>query len=276
MPTRSRLSDFDLAFEPGAPVVAVSPHSDDAAFSVGGLLVDLAKTRPVTIATVYSQSAWTYAAPPEGATAETITRIRTEEDRAYCEAIGARYVGLALEDASLRGYDELSELRAPHRDDPAWSATRRALQKLLSSEPPNTVYLLPMAFGSHVDHVITHDVASVLLRRHARRVFYYEDLPYAACQDDVKAVERRAKTCGAGPLVVSIEGSLERKLGLLAGYRTQIEPGHLDAIRRYAVGRHLRASEVLWAARAPAEVAPVEWVSGAPAPRTHELSQEPW
>ncbi len=237
-------NDLRRSFEPGRPVIVLSPHPDDAAFSVGGMLTQLCRISPVTVCTVFSRSEWYYHLPPGTYDEAEVTRIRAEEDRAYCRAIGASYEALGLSDASLRGHTAVSELRRPSSDDPAWEAARCTLAELVRLRS-DAVFFIPSGIGGHVDHIVVRDVASAALLEGTDALFY-EDLPYA-CQAGPGTVNRWLSGYRARPTAFCVGGEeMARKVELLEGYQSQIEPGQLEAVRRYGRERSPAGAEVLW------------------------------
>jgi LmbE family N-acetylglucosaminyl deacetylase len=106
-------------------IVAISPHLDDAAFSVGGLLAAQARAGDrVTIVTCFTGNV----PKPEGfALACQLDKglgpevdymaLRRAEDQVACAVIGAAAVHLPLLEAPHRGYASAPELFAARRDD---------------------------------------------------------------------------------------------------------------------------------------------------------------
>jgi LmbE family N-acetylglucosaminyl deacetylase len=148
------------------PYVVVSPHYDDAALSVGGLLQRL--DGPVVIVTAYGGE------PP--ATLRTASwwdascgfrdpgeayRTRTAEDTRACALLGAERLAL------------------PHPDGPYGDAKELpALEEYLRALPPEARVLLPL--GIHQpDHAAVRDCGLAVLAEAGGRVpWVYADLPY--------------------------------------------------------------------------------------------------
>lgn len=163
-------------------VVAISPHLDDAAFSVGGLLA--ARTRAgdrVTIVTCFTGNV---AAPTGFALACQLDKglgpevdymaLRRAEDRAACAVIGAEAVHLPLLEAPHRGYASAPELFAARRDDDAvLTPLTAALAERIPTLAPDLL-LGPMAIGNHVDHWLVRDALGAI----GLPVLLWEDWPY--------------------------------------------------------------------------------------------------
>src|SRR6266536_4289540 len=83
-------------------LTVISPHPDDAAFSLGGTLDALARRGvAITLVSCHSRSVW---APTlsRRRTADLVSAVRGREDRAYAELLGARLVPRGFADAPLR------------------------------------------------------------------------------------------------------------------------------------------------------------------------------
>jgi LmbE family N-acetylglucosaminyl deacetylase len=153
----------------GGRVVVVSPHLDDAAFSLGATLAGASRAgAEVTVLTVFAcnpdseaPAAW-WDRKAGFASLGEAARARRAEDVRACEAIGARPEWLPFNDAS---YEEERD------DDRIWNAVARA------ADGADAV-LLPGAPLVHVDHAWVHE----LLRRRplpgAPRLGVYVEQPY--------------------------------------------------------------------------------------------------
>jgi LmbE family N-acetylglucosaminyl deacetylase len=189
----------------------VSPHSDDAALSCGGLILQLSRGgEPVDIATLFSGSGNRTQLTPyqrlalgfgsqdrwqPGATAATsaetpapagdevptpfeVMERRRAEDRAYARFAGASVIHLDLADAVFRDYEGDEELLdEPKAGDPA---PTRELRALLGDLAPDRVYA-PLAVGGHADHRLARRAVTALIGGtiEPEAVRFYEDFPYA-------------------------------------------------------------------------------------------------
>jgi len=163
-------------------VVAISPHLDDAAFSVGGLLAARARAgHRVTIVTCFTGNV---AQPTGFALACQLDKgldadvdymaLRRAEDVAACAVIGAQAIHLPLLEAPHRGYASAPELFAARRDDDTMLAPLTvALSRQIAALAPD-VLLGPLAIGDHVDHWLVRDVLTAI----EARALLWEDWPY--------------------------------------------------------------------------------------------------
>ena len=163
-------------------VVAISPHLDDAAFSVGGLLA--ARVRAGDRVTVVTCFTGNVAHPSGFALACQLDKglpadidymaLRRAEDLAACAVIGAEAVHLPLLEAPHRGYASAPELFAARRDDDVMLAPLTAqLAETIAALRPGLL-LGPLAVGDHVDHWLVRDALVAI----GEPMLLWEDWPY--------------------------------------------------------------------------------------------------
>jgi LmbE family N-acetylglucosaminyl deacetylase len=161
------------------PDVILSPHYDDAAFSLGAWI---AGHPGGTLVDIFTRSSFVVGAGrgvPDAETVERISAIRQAEDRAFSSAHGLEVIELGLEEPSLRGRH--SRDRAGVDDDVAQLHERlwQVLDRLVTDS--EQAIFCPAAIGGHVNHVATRTVAIDWARARGRlqNLRFYEDLPYA-------------------------------------------------------------------------------------------------
>jgi len=226
----------------GCRGTVVSPHPDDAALSIGGLLGRIAGRCELTLVTVFSRSRWVRPGWIGRRGEAAISRVRREEESAFAEAIGATLHLLNLPDASLRGYDAASELELL-RDPQDWQRHVRALvASRLALVDPDFV-IAPAAIGGHVDHILVRSAVCEWASSARGTVFLYEDLPYK---------NRAAQSPGARParfpITIDIRAQRAAKLALLSFYPSQLDPFTCIDICEIDTNR-VGGSETLWTDR---------------------------
>jgi LmbE family N-acetylglucosaminyl deacetylase len=199
-------------------VTAVSPHLDDAAFSVGGTLAALADAgHQVTVVTCFTASV----PDPTGfalacqldkglpADADYLA-LRRDEDAAAMAVLGATPLHLGLPEAPHRGYGSAPDLFAGvHEGDEAWRSVRSAL-----ADVPGDLWLAPQALGSHVDHLqVLRAVAGT-----GRPVLWWRDSPYVL--RDPRAVP--GPDLPGGLTALELPQDLDRRADACACYATQL------------------------------------------------------
>jgi LmbE family N-acetylglucosaminyl deacetylase len=163
-------------------IVAISPHLDDAAFSIGGYIAASARAGDrVTIVTCFTGNV---AQPTgfalacqldKGLTAEVdYMALRRGEDRDACAVIGAAAVHLPFLEAPHRGYASAPALFADRRsDDGLLAPLTLALGEQIERLAPDLL-LGPLAIGDHVDHWLVRDALAATGADH----LLWEDWPY--------------------------------------------------------------------------------------------------
>ncbi len=200
-------------------LVAVSPHLDDAAFSVGGALAaHMRDGGDVTVLTCFTGSV----AHPTGfalacqldkglAADVDYMALRRTEDAAACAVIGAVAVHLPFLEAPHHGYSSVPELFCARRGDDARVARLAPmLAELLNGLAPDEIWG-PLGIGDHVDHGIVREA----LRRTRRPHLLWEDWPYL----DRPGVAPPSEPVRRVPLDAGLRTA---RLAMCAAYTTQI------------------------------------------------------
>ena len=199
-------------------VLAVSPHLDDAVFSVGGTLAVLADAgHEVVVATVFTRSVpdptgFALACQTDKGLAPEVDymALRRAEDEAATAVLGVRPRHLDLPEAPHRGYSSAPDLFAGLRDgDEVWRDVRALLEGLEAD-----VWLAPQGLGGHVDHLqVLRAVAGL-----DRPVLWWRDSPYVL--RDPGAVPGPDLPGGLGP--VELPHDRDRRADACACYATQL------------------------------------------------------
>ncbi|KZM73714.1 PIG-L deacetylase family protein [Nocardia terpenica] len=245
----------------GRPILAVSPHLDDAVLSVGATLAALTESgRRVVVCTVFAGD------PPRPLTPAAVAfhrhcglgadavAERREEDRRALDVLGCAAVHLGFPDGIYRRVDgqplcyrsgALFEPDLP--DDPGLRRSLDdALLRVLTELDPVSV-LTCAATGGHIDHRLTVDAVLTACHATDRSPLLWEDLPYALEEHDPGQAE-------AVTVAATNERHLDRKLRAVGEYRSQIgvlwpdEPNWPELLRRHALSRP-RTLELLRPAR---------------------------
>jgi LmbE family N-acetylglucosaminyl deacetylase len=215
-------------------ITAVSPHLDDAAFSVGGTLAVLAAAEhEVTVVTCFTASV----PDPAGfalacqldkglpADADYMALRRAEDDAAMA-LLGATPLHLPLPEAPHRGYTSAPDLFAGvHDGDEVWRDVAAALEDLTAD-----LWLAPQALGGHVDHLQVLRAVAAL----DRPVLWWRDSPYVL--RDPAAVP--GPDLPGGLAEVRPPQDLHRRADACACYATQLgfQFGGVDGMRTTLAG----------------------------------------
>ena len=214
-------------------ILCLAPHPDDLALSIGGILARLADRAAVSAVTVFGRCGW--ARPGFDLAGRSITAVRHAEELRFFAAAGVVGRILALPDAALRGYSDVSEVRS----DPQRAGTTAAVMAELAQvarEALPLVTFAPAAIGGHVDHVAVRD-AAIRLRSLCGTLVFYEDLPYAARPPAVSRLESLRDVLGGTYSARPVRISLTRKRRFLALYPSQLSDHDIRVISRHACHR---------------------------------------
>lgn len=213
----------------------LSPHIDDSVLSLGAHIFELRRRNiEVRVINCFSQSPY---APmlPKGGDCDTVTSIRTEEDRLALRYLGvcrASIVNLNFRDAEQRGVpdaDFLHPERAFRVNGPELVVQ---LASQLKKQCPHAGLLVPLAgANTHIDHKIA--TCAALLATSHRVVGVYADAPYSFGLSLVDcsrrlveletAIQERFYPCD----LHSLAGLATKRLSA-AKYRSQIDLKYLD------------------------------------------------
>ncbi len=167
------------------PVLILSPHLDDAAFSLGPLLAQYSKSCHFIVATAFSKSV---NSPSSFALACQLDKgltvnddymaIRKKEDAGWAKVIGVEVTYGELPEAPHRGYNSATELFGTLLSEIdvrkqlfSWITYLLRLHKPLA-------LLSPLGIGNHVDHILIRETAERFNNAEVP-VYFYKDMPYA-------------------------------------------------------------------------------------------------
>ena len=228
-------------------ILVISPHSDDAAYSIGGLLQKSTLKSRVHLVTLFGRSNFTRRS---GGARDwrAVTKIRKREDQAFASRIGADFTHLDWPEAAIRigrtsgaifvnGNSSVRLIGVP-------ATLRSKMKRVFDRLQPRCVFA-PLGIGGHRDHLIARQLASAEARKRKLPLFFYEDLPYAA---ELSSQRLRAQALAIDPELrpwrVPIQ--LAGKLNNLTLYRSQVSAAELGIVAEYAGRWRNDASEQVW------------------------------
>jgi LmbE family N-acetylglucosaminyl deacetylase len=246
----------------------ISPHSDDIAFSVGGVVLKYMMQRKMIGITVFTKSNYfkndtfglssliRHSLPealrrlifPMGIlTKLEVTRTRKRENLRYFNALGISHIDLNLSDAPLRDYPiPLNPRQIKASDGHISSAIRNSIFHIASATKTKSL-MIPLGLGNHVDHAIVRDACRPL--GNSFDLIYYEDLPYAATIP-FPSIRERAMSVDPelSPYAFSVRGTFEAKVRNLQIYCSQVGTKEVSRITEHAtkVGSIEEPAERLW------------------------------
>jgi LmbE family N-acetylglucosaminyl deacetylase len=201
-------------------VVVLSPHFDDACFSMGGLLSQMGAGHLIN---VFSRSVYAPGAGQLGLTESQVHAIRQAEDCAFADRVGLirTELGGAEPDFWGRRPNDLSGVPADllAMQPPVLEALAR---HACAAKRP--FLFVPMATGHHVNHHAVYE----MVRQNATelnksfRLAFYEDLPYAHVPTTRYRAVQRFKASFPGFVRRSFPLSWAAKKSLITLYGSQL------------------------------------------------------
>jgi LmbE family N-acetylglucosaminyl deacetylase len=224
-------------------VMVIEPHMDDAALSVGGLMLQRRAECEFLIVTIATRSVATSyrGLDREFFDIETVSDLRKAESGIVARLLWGRHIPLGLADATLRYYPQNWTLDWFLRHKPAvnmtlqhapgpneleqWTST---LAGAINDLQPEEIWM-PLGIGVHTDHQLTRHAFLNILRADPKLVErcvcrFFQDVPYAANYPAHTAAV--VKTLGdAGARLeeerVDITAVMAEKMHLLSIYASQ-------------------------------------------------------
>lgn len=199
-------------------VLAVSPHLDDAVFSVGAALAVLVDAgHEVTVVTCFTgnveqPAGFALACQTDKGLSPDVDymALRRDEDRAAHAVLRTTPVHLPLLEAPHRGYDSAPALFAGVRpDDLVWQDVRDALAPYDAD-----LWLAPQGLGSHIDHLQVVRAVAALQRPTA----WWRDAPYVLKAPDAQP----SPDLPPGLQPHALPGDRDRRADACAAYATQL------------------------------------------------------
>lgn len=231
-----RLLARDPAVASTTEVLVLSPHCDDAVWSIGALIAAL-RPAPLVITAFDDMGvapSWVGRAFLEraGLTVNAASEARRAEDRGALAVVGASVLHLGLPDAVARcphDYATPEQLAGPQAQivahDPATTELIARLAEVIDAKPARSYVLLaPYAIGRHVDHQVARAAAAALATAQTE-VWFYEEFPYSSRRSGhsvTKAEEQLSPLVDLGHIEVDV--SLTAPLQVEAGcvYESQV------------------------------------------------------
>ena len=218
------------------PVTLISPHLDDAAFSLGLTTTRLWEIDSrLTIINCYTVTQ--YAPYSTETSISAVSKVRMSEDIVFVEQIPFVVVvyNLSRLDAPLRlGINDVCSERDFDRVDHSEAdALSAELSPLIGSE----ALFVPLALGNHIDHRIARN--ATLMVRAQGLIGFFEDLPYAAhcTSEHIRATVREieiAINAKLYPVILRCPDALARKRRIVEVYKSQIAEPEITSILIHA------------------------------------------
>ena len=214
-------------------IAVVSPHRDDAAFSLGlTVQVWLESGHDVEVVNCFTRSTYAPHADFEFIHSNDrlarVTALRQREDTSWQKMYSGKKPGftdLNLKDAPLRLHAKLEQVCAlpVNPEDKAMVKIPKAIKDVNAD-----ALVVPLALGGHVDHRTVRAAVLAAGLPSEMPTAFYEDLPYAARPGVAESIGSEAQTTGSDlqPLFATTDylGAVaeSRKRSLALCYDSQI------------------------------------------------------
>jgi len=219
----------DGSFSVPGRVVILSPHCDDAVWSLGGAMAEWSRGTEVVVVSVFDGEppAEAHAIHAEAGHAwrgMNGAPLRCREDAAALDMLGCTRIGLQWPEAAFRcepgSRFECESLASVFvgPDPDRWPMPRAEWTARLEQQlRPDDTLLVPLAVGGHVDHCLVHCSAQALPMVR----YYYAEFPYldAGRPDQLSDHAARLKLA-LQPVEVSCDWRLWEQASLR--YRSQV------------------------------------------------------
>lgn len=225
-------------------LVVLSPHLDDACFSIGCLLSSLGQGNLIN---VFSRSLYAPGLHLPELTEQQVHAVRSEEDAAFADRVGLKRTQLGGSEPNFWGRrpNDLSGLS--HDVECMEEVLVQGLERYaLNGKRP--LLLVPLATGHHVNHHAVYQI----VRKHANelgrafRLGFYEDLPYAHVPATRYFAIRRFKADFPAFDRHAFALSWADKKSLIGIYGSQLRRPPHPLKFRPAVGWPLGVHEAIW------------------------------
>ena len=208
-------------------VTVLSPHRDDAAFSLF-LWLSRWSLQPVKLRVINFFTRSGYAPHAGTGDVRRITAIRKAEDERVFPPISTslEVIDAALLDAPLRLGISVPDVFKPESRSLIKEDQIDQLVSFIQPVGASDLYLGPLGLGGHLDHLAVREAATRTLP--PASLGFYEDLPYAMW---ASAEELQSKVrIDLQRFVLHDTGGLQNKRAAVGEYRSQITQAEADAI----------------------------------------------
>jgi LmbE family N-acetylglucosaminyl deacetylase len=240
----STLSTADVRQMASQGVVVLSPHFDDACFSMGGLLTSMGAGHLIN---VFSRSVYAPGCGALGLTESQVHEIRQAEDGAFADRVGLTRTELGGAEPDFWGRRP-NDLSGVEQDILAMQAPLMDALKSHVVVGKRPFLFVPMATGHHVNHHAVYE----MVRQHASalrasfRLAFYEDLPYAHVPSTRYQAIGRFKASFPGFERHAFSMRWSDKKSLIALYASQLRRAPHPLKFRPAVCWPLGMHEAVW------------------------------
>lgn len=213
--------------------IIISPHIDDAMLSIGGSIINWQKKgEQCLVVNIFTTT--DFVVSKDSAENSESSILRKREEQNVANMLDFKVQNLDYPDATVRGYKKpigpLAYFSRINRgkDNNLIKEIENILVTLFKKNP-GSVYYFPLSPAGHVDHLITREVISRLIREGTIRNFvFYEDLPYCCRYSLPEAIIKEFD------LEAKLEKiDIDKKLYFLEQYKYSVKKKWVKEIKNY-------------------------------------------
>jgi hypothetical protein len=216
--------------------VFLSPHADDIAYSLGGIILKNGFNNGMLVS-IFQRSSHIPNVKSK-ASIEEGSLIRFKEDYTYAKYVGLDYQSLELPEAIDRDYDNFDAicLKNNYVTEPNRLEYECVIQSFLERLPSLTVVWVPLAIGHHIDHVIVNRAILNWKPIKKLKIIFYEDLPYAAYWGRTQLINWIKHSIGfANAELLNISDVFEHKMDTINIYQSQVNNQDTAGIKKHGL-----------------------------------------
>ncbi|MDR2992976.1 MAG: hypothetical protein LBV11_03970 [Bacillus cereus] len=215
-------------------ILIVSPHPDDAVFSLGAHILHYNQYQ-ILVWNLFSIQNYSIHKSAENPKDEII-----KEDKEAAEQLGFQVQYENYKEAGMRGCHKLSKIfnytTIREEDKEIFSSLVQRMALFLESKSFDKIYI-PLGCGGHVDHILARD--SFLTwwleqNKHDFKLYAYEDLPYGTNSEWLQKSLEISNKYSLHPHFMEINCYINDKLTAIAIYKSQIRKRDLEIIKTHS------------------------------------------
>lgn len=214
-------------------ILIVSPHPDDATFSLGGYMLKN-KEDSIIVWDIFSKQDYSICAEKHNAEGQIL-----KEERQAMKEFGLEVILEGLPEAGLRGYKRLSDILnqalTKEKDGNIFDQVKQGFSIVMETVKPEVLYL-PLGCGRHIDHLLARESVLEWWEQRGKReaVFLYEELPYSLNSGWVDHALDECMSHNLKEYSIDVSGMLEKKTEIMALYKSQIKEREVKNMVRHA------------------------------------------
>lgn len=218
-------------------IIVVSPHIDDAAFAIGGIIAKYKNDFEFLIVDIFSEQ--NYTLYWDKFINSRDKKYLLEEERIFWKAAGVEGEMLGYLDAPLRKQYQnkkvinslLSTEEIIHTEELLVDNIKCDIEAIIKKYNPNYIFC-PIGNGLHVDHIIVRE-ACMKIKLNKVNMLFYEDMPYSVSMKNSDFFRKYKNINGFRFKEIDISDVIEEKKTYLSIYQSQLKKYQINIMLNY-------------------------------------------